>query len=74
MRAGLKRAGRHHVHLSTDTATATRVGARHGRPLVLEVAATRMREDGFTFYVTANAVWLTEAVPIAYLSLHSKAC
>jgi len=41
--------------------------------VVLEVAATRMREDGFTFYVTANGVWLTEAVPIAYLSLHSKA-
>jgi len=72
MRAGLRRAGRHHVHLSTDTATATRVGARHGRPVVLEVAAARMREDGFAFYVTANGVWLTLAVPTVYLSLHSK--
>ena len=73
MRAGLRRAGRHHVHLSTDTATATRVGARHGRPVVLEVAAARMREDGFTFYVSANGVWLTLAVPTAYLSLRSEA-
>jgi putative RNA 2'-phosphotransferase len=73
MRAGLKRAGRHHVHLSTDTATASRVGARHGRPVVLEVAAAQMREGGFTFYVTSNGVWLTEAVPIAYLRLRSKA-
>jgi putative RNA 2'-phosphotransferase len=72
LRAGLTRAGRHHVHLSTDTATATRVGARHGRPVVLEVAAARMRQDGFSFYVTANGVWLTKAVPIAYLSLRSK--
>ena len=63
MRAGLRRAGRHHVHLFTDAATATRVGARHGRPVVLEVAATRMREDGFTFYVTANGVWPTLAIP-----------
>jgi putative RNA 2'-phosphotransferase len=73
MRAGLTRAGRHHVHLSSDTATATRVGARHGRPVVLEVAATRMREDGFTFYVTSNGIWLTLAVPTAYLKVHSKA-
>jgi len=41
--------------------------------VVLKVAAARMREDGFTFHVTANGVGLTEAVPIAYLSVSSKA-
>jgi putative RNA 2'-phosphotransferase len=68
MQMGLQRIGRHHVHLSTDAATATRVGARHGRPVVLEVDAARMVEDEFTFYVSANGVWLTTAVPAAYLT------
>ena len=67
LRDGLSRRGRHHVHLSPDVATATRVGARHGRPVVLEVAAARMAADGHEFYLTANGVWLTLAVPAAYL-------
>ena len=67
LESGLDRRGRHHVHLSPDVATATRVGARHGRPVVLEVDAARMAADGLAFYVTANRVWLTEAVPAAYL-------
>src|SRR5262245_22151790 len=29
---GLRKMARHHVHLSADVETATRVGARHGRP------------------------------------------
>ena len=43
---GLKRGSRHAVHLSADVATATRVGSRHGRPIVLQVAAAEMHEDG----------------------------
>jgi putative RNA 2'-phosphotransferase len=59
--------GRHHVHLSADPETATRVGARHGKPVVLEVAAARMAADGHRFYVSDNGVWLTDAVPPHYL-------
>ena len=66
---GLDRSGRHHVHLSPDIATATRVGARHGRPVVLEVAAGRMAAAGHEFFVTDNGVWLTLAVPVAYLTV-----
>jgi putative RNA 2'-phosphotransferase len=54
-REGLRAMGRHHVHLSRDVATATRVGARRGRPVVLEVAAERMLADGYDFYVTGTA-------------------
>jgi putative RNA 2'-phosphotransferase len=67
MRGGLERQGRHHVHLSADVPTAERVGSRHGRPVVLAVAAGRMAADGHLFFVSANGVWLTEEVPADYL-------
>ncbi|NLU66164.1 RNA 2'-phosphotransferase [Streptomyces sp. HNM0574] len=65
---GLRPMNRHAVHLSPDRATATRVGARRGRPVVLSVAAGAMHRDGHTFHVTDNTVWLTAAVPPQYLS------
>jgi putative RNA 2'-phosphotransferase len=65
---GLLRMGRHHVHLSKDAETATRVGARRGRPVVLEVHAARMASDGHAFYETDNGVWLVAEVPPGYLS------
>ena len=68
LREGLHRGSRHHVHLSADPATATRVGARRGRPVVLAVDAGRMAADGHLFHRSANGVWLTDAVPAAYLT------
>ncbi|MFG1779743.1 RNA 2'-phosphotransferase [Micromonospora sp. NPDC049051] len=66
---GLHRAGRHHVHLSPDEATARRVGARRaGELVVLTVDAAAMARDGHTFYRSANGVWLTDAVPARYLA------
>ncbi|MEU2333048.1 RNA 2'-phosphotransferase [Streptomyces sp. NPDC013172] len=65
--AGLKPMNRHDVHLSADRETATRVGARRGRPLVLSVDAGTMHRDGHVFHLSANGVWLTKAVPPAYL-------
>ncbi|MEU1532226.1 RNA 2'-phosphotransferase [Streptomyces fagopyri] len=64
---GLRPMNRHDVHLSTDRETATRVGARRGHPVVLGVDAGAMHRDGHVFRVSANGVWLTEAVPPAYL-------
>ena len=66
---GLNRGQRHHVHLSPDLATATRVGARRGQPIVLEVAAGSMSRAGHTFWISANGVWLTDSVPRDYLTL-----
>lgn len=67
LREGLHRRGRHHVHLSPDVGTARAVGRRHGPPVVIEVDAAAMADGGHTFHVTPNGVWLTEAVPPAYL-------
>lgn len=66
-REGLRRMDRHAVHLSPDTETARRVGARRGRPVVLVVEAGRMAADGHEFRVSANGVWLADAVPPEYL-------
>ncbi|MGW4197836.1 RNA 2'-phosphotransferase [Streptomyces sp. NPDC005004] len=64
---GLRPMSRHDVHLSADRETATRVGSRRGRPVVLAVDAAAMHRDGHVFRVSANGVWLTDSVPARYL-------
>ena len=66
---GLQKMRRHHVHLSADPDTATRVGRRHGKPVVLVVDAGAMRRDRWTFYRSGNGVWLVDHVPPEYLRL-----
>jgi putative RNA 2'-phosphotransferase len=65
---GLLPMRRHHVHLSTDEASARAVGGRRGVPIVLVVDAARMDRDGHKFFVSDNGVWLTDNVPSKYLS------
>lgn len=65
---GLEKRARHHVHLSPDEATARTVGMRRGRPVILRIAAGRMVADGHVFHVSANGVWLVDAVPPEYIS------
>jgi len=69
LREGLDRRSRQHVHLSADIGTATRVGARHGRPVVLCVDAAAMVAAGHVFHLSENGVWLTDAVPPGFLRL-----
>jgi len=69
---GLVKGSRHHVHLSTDPETATKVGARRGRPVVLEVDSAGMAAAGFVFYRSANGVWLTDSVPPSFLAVPGK--
>jgi putative RNA 2'-phosphotransferase len=64
---GLQKMARHHVHLTADIGTAIKVGARHGKPVVLLVQAAAMVDAGYEFYVSANGVWLLEHVPPEYL-------
>lgn len=66
---GLRPMARHHVHLSPGRETATRVGARRGRPIVLSVDSLAMHRAGHLFSVSANGVWLTDGVPPEYLRL-----
>lgn len=65
--AGLRRGERHHVHLSADEATARKVGARRGHPVVLTVRASAMHHAGHAFFLSVNGVWLVEAVPAEFL-------
>ena len=67
MAEGLKKGNRHHVHLSKDTETARKVGARRGKPVILQVDAGRMHGQGFQFFMSTNGVWLTDSVPAAFL-------
>ena len=69
---GLQKGQRHHVHLSRDLTTATKVGQRRGKPVILEVAAAEMHREGHVFYVSANGVWLTEFVPPRFIKMHEK--
>jgi putative RNA 2'-phosphotransferase len=64
---GLMAGSRNHVHLSSDEATAVKVGSRHGRPVVLRVRAGEMARSGVAFYLSDNGVWLTEHVDAGFL-------
>jgi putative RNA 2'-phosphotransferase len=65
---GLQKRSRNHVHLSADEATATKVGSRRGKPIILRVDAAAMHQAGLRFYLSANDVWLVDAVPTLYLT------
>lgn len=69
MREGLNRQKRHHVHLSPDIATASQVGQRRGKPVILSVDAAAMVSEGAEFALSANGVWLVDAVPPEYLTV-----
>lgn len=64
---GLIKGSRQHVHLSSNRETATKVGQRHGVPIVLIVNTKQMAEDGILFYISDNGVWLTDYVDAKYI-------
>jgi putative RNA 2'-phosphotransferase len=66
---GLLKRERHHVHFSANHETATAVGRRHGRPIVLAVRAATMCADGHPFFISDNGVWLVDHVPPQYFDI-----
>lgn len=64
---GLISKSRLYVHLSKDEETAIKVGMRHGKPVLYQVMAKWMYDDGYKFFISANGVWLTKEVPVRYL-------
>ena len=68
LQQGLQKKSRQHVHLSATVETATAVGSRHGKVAILIIDAERMQNEGFKFYLSENNVWLTELVPVQYIS------
>ena len=65
---GLIKRKRQHVHLSATQNTATVVGQRHGKPIILIVSAKLMYEQGYEFFQSKNGVWLTDHVPIEFIT------
>lgn len=65
---GIEKRNRKHVHLSQDIETATKVGMRHGKPIILTINTEKMFNDGIEFYLSENNVWLTDFVDIQYIS------
>ena len=59
---GIQKGKRLYVHLSTTIDTATKVGERHGEPVVLVIDAKQMHENGIKFFHSRNDVWLTDFV------------
>ena len=45
--SGLKKMQRHHVHMNAAAEPCVHVAARHGKPVVLEIDAKQMHEDGY---------------------------
>ena len=70
--AGLNKGQRHHVHLSPDPQTATKVGQRRGRPVVLTIRSGEMHRQGHVFYLSANGVWLVDHVPPQFIASHDE--
>lgn len=64
MKQGILKGTRQHVHLSCDLETATAVGKRHGKPVILKVFSGQMHASGHPFYCSENGVWLVDAVPV----------
>ena len=69
---GLTKQKRHHVHLTESVEVAKSVGSRYGKPVLLEVDAAEMVNEGYVFYQTANQVWLVDEVPSKFLNQKNK--
>lgn len=66
-RDGLTPRRRQHVHLARTADDARAVGARRGAPVVLEIRAADMAAAGHVFLRAPNGIWLTDAVPPAFI-------
>jgi putative RNA 2'-phosphotransferase len=67
VKSGLIKMNRQHVHLSDEKETATKVGSRRGKAIIIFIDTQKMYADGFKFYQSENGVWLTDHVPSKYL-------
>ena len=63
---------RQHVHLSDDEETAYKVGRRHckgnDRVAIIVINSNKMYEDGISFNLSKNGVWLTDYINPKYFS------
>jgi putative RNA 2'-phosphotransferase len=64
---GIEKRSRQYVHLSADVETATKVGSRHGKVVVLKIDTKKMVAEGLPFYKSENGVWLTDNIHPTYI-------
>ena len=72
LKNGIHKSNRHHVHLSLDVGTATKVGQRHGKVVILQINAKQMNGDGHQFFLSKNNVWLTDFVDPKYITVYQE--
>jgi putative RNA 2'-phosphotransferase len=69
--SGLEKRNRQHVHLTNNINTAVDVGMRYAKKkeklVILQIKAKLMHFNGFKFYLSDNAVYLTDNVPTKYI-------
>lgn len=65
----IKKMARHAVHMAADASLAWKSARRwHQTPVLIEILADKMAEDGFVFGCSLNGVWCIEEVPVRYIS------
>ena len=65
---GISRMSRHAVHMQAQPEKAWPSAERwHKTPVLLEIDAAQMCEDGIAFGVTENGVWCCDGVPKEYI-------
>lgn len=69
---GITKMSRQHIHLSSTKETANKVGARHGKSVVLTIHSGKMYKEGIIFHKSVNGVWLTDYVHPVYIEESSK--
>jgi putative RNA 2'-phosphotransferase len=69
LKEGLKPMRRQCVHLSLTKEIALTVGKRHGNPVVLQINAKNMHEEGYKFFLSENKIWLVQEVPVKYIGI-----
>lgn len=65
----LKPMSRQMVHLSKDAETATNVGKRHGKPVILAIDTEKATQDGIKFYISENGVYLVDKLSTDYINI-----
>ncbi len=69
LRNGLSPMVRQYVHLTTSRELALRIGCRRDpAPVLLTINSRRANEEGITFYLANELIYLVEALPVEYFT------
>jgi putative RNA 2'-phosphotransferase len=64
---GILKMSRVFVQLTENKETALKVGSRHGDPIILVIDTKKMVNDGITFKLSSNNVWLVNEIKPEYI-------